>query len=321
MTGRRLFVFGLGYSALALARALQAEGWRIAGTTRSPEKRMALAASGIEALLFARDRPLENAAAALAASTHLLTSIAPDEAGDPVLERHLADLERCRTLVWAGYLSTTGVYGDRGGGWVDEATRVAPTLARTRRRVAAEGYWFASGLPVHIFRLAGIYGPGRSALEAVRAGRARRIVKPGQTFGRIHVDDIVQALRASIAKPNPGAIYNLADDLPAPPEDVVAHAAALLRRAAAAGDPVRTGRAVAGGAKLLQRSSPGLERPDQGGARSGAAFPRLSCRATGNSGRGGAGQRRGGAPMSPKLASALATLLTAGVLAACGPPR
>ena len=228
MTGSRLFVFGLGYSALALARALQAVGWRIAGTTRSPEKRAELIATGIEAHLFERDRPLEDAASALAGTTHLLSSIPPDEAGDPVLEVHGADLVRCRRLAWAGYLSTTGVYGDRGGDWVDEATPVAPSMARSRRRVAAEGHWLASGLPVHVFRLAGIYGPGRSALDALRAGSARRIVKPGQTFGRIHVDDIVQVLRASIARPNPGAIYNLADDLPAAPDEVVVHAASLL---------------------------------------------------------------------------------------------
>ena len=228
MTGSRLFVFGLGYSALALARALRATDWRLAGTTRNPEKRAELAAAGIEAHLFERDRPLADSAGALAGTTHLLSSIPPDEAGDPVLDRHQADLERCRTLAWAGYLSTTGVYGDRGGDWVDEATPVAPTVARSRRRVAAEGHWLASGLPVHVFRLAGIYGPGRSALDAVRDGSARRIVKPGQTFGRIHVDDIVQVLRASMARPNPGAVYNLADDEPAPPQDVVAHAARLL---------------------------------------------------------------------------------------------
>jgi nucleoside-diphosphate-sugar epimerase len=228
MSLSRLFVFGLGYSGLALARTLQAAGWRIAGTTRSAGKRAVLAAEGIEAHLFERDRPLEDAVGTLAGTTHLLSAIAPDEEGDPVVDLHLEDLESCRTLAWAGYLSTTGVYGDRGGEWVDEASRVAPSMDRTRRRVAAEGHWLASGLPVHVFRLAGIYGPGRSALDAVRTGTARRIVKPGQTFGRIHVDDIVQVLRASIARPNPGAIYNLADDEPAPPEDVVAHAASLL---------------------------------------------------------------------------------------------
>jgi nucleoside-diphosphate-sugar epimerase len=160
----------------------------------------------------------------------VLASIGPDEAGDPVLAHHLTDLRRYATLQWVGYLSTTGVYGDRDGAWVDEADAVAPSMARTRRRVAAEGHWQASGLPVHVFRLAGIYGPGRgrNALEAVRAGTARRIVKPGQVFGRVHVDDIVQALRASVARPNPGAVYNVADDEPAPPQDVVAFACALL---------------------------------------------------------------------------------------------
>jgi nucleoside-diphosphate-sugar epimerase len=147
-----------------------------------------------------------------------------------VLAHHLKGLRRCADLTWVGYLSTTGVYGDRGGAWVDEADAVAPTMARTRRRVAAEGHWLASGLPVHIFRLAGIYGPGagRNALDAVRGGRARRIVKTGQVFGRVHVDDIVQVLRASIARPNPGAIYNVADDEPAPPQDVIAFACQLL---------------------------------------------------------------------------------------------
>jgi nucleoside-diphosphate-sugar epimerase len=226
----RLFCFGLGYTALALAQALAAEGWQIAGTTRDPEKRASLEQEGIEVWLFERDRPLEQAERALAGTTHLLTSIAPDEQGDPVLVRHARDLLRCRSIVWAGYLGTTGVYGDRGGEWVSEADAIAPTMPRTRRRARAEAHWLASGLPVHLFRLAGIYGPGpgRSALAAVRAGTARRIVKPDQVFGRIHIEDILQVLRASIARPNPGAIYNVADDEPAPPQDVVAFACALL---------------------------------------------------------------------------------------------
>jgi nucleoside-diphosphate-sugar epimerase len=226
----RLFCFGLGYTALALGRLLAVEDWRIAGTTRSPDKQAKLASEGFDVFLFDRDRPLEDPTAALAGATHVLTSIPPDEAGDPVLARHLADLRRCATLEWVGYLGTTGVYGDRGGAWVDEATAVAPTMPRTRRRAAAEGDWLASGLPVYIFRLAGIYGPGpgRNALEAVRAGTARRIVKPGQVFGRVHVDDITQVLRASISRPNPGAIYNVADDEPAPPQDVIAFACDLL---------------------------------------------------------------------------------------------
>jgi nucleoside-diphosphate-sugar epimerase len=227
---RRLFCFGLGYTALALARRLMAEGWAIAGTTRAADKRSRLLAEGIHAEPFERDRPLRDPAAALAGTTHLLTSIGPDEAGDPVLDRHLADLEQCASLKWVGYLGTTGVYGDRGGAWVDEGAAVAPTMPRTWRRAAAENRWLESGLPVHVFRLAGIYGPGagRNALEAVRAGTARRIVKPGQVFGRVHVDDIVQVVRASIARPNPGAIYNVADDEPAPPQDVIAFACTLL---------------------------------------------------------------------------------------------
>jgi nucleoside-diphosphate-sugar epimerase len=226
----RLFCFGMGYTALALARTLKAQGWRVAGTTRSDAKQARLAAEGIETHLFERGRPLDDTPAALAGTTHLLTSIAPDETSDPVLDRHMADLAGCRALAWAGYLSTTGVYGDRDGAWVDEADPVAPSLPRTRRRVLAEGRWLASGLPVHIFRLAGIYGPGqgRNALEAARAGTARRVVKPGQMFGRVHVDDIVQVIGASMARPNPSAIYNVADDAPAPPQDVVVYACELL---------------------------------------------------------------------------------------------
>jgi nucleoside-diphosphate-sugar epimerase len=226
----RLFCFGLGYTAQALARQLSAEGWRIAGTTRATEKHAHLADEGFEIYGFTRERPLADPVAALAGTTHVLISIGPDEAGDPVLAHHLADLGQCAALEWIGYLSTTGVYGDRGGAWVDEADAVAPSMPRTRRRVAAEGHWLASGLPAHTFRLAGIYGPGagRNALAAVRAGTARRIVKPGQVFGRVHVADIVQVLCASIARPNPGAIYNVADDEPTPPQDVIAFACELL---------------------------------------------------------------------------------------------
>jgi nucleoside-diphosphate-sugar epimerase len=226
----RLFCFGLGYTALALARALAAEGWQIAGTTRDPAKQVLLEREGFEVWEFGRDQPLEQAERVLAGTSHVLSSIAPDEQGDPVLNQHGRDLLRCGSIAWAGYLGTTGVYGDRGGEWVSEADPIAPTMPRTRRRARAEAHWLASGLPAQLFRLAGIYGPGpgRSALAAVRAGTARRIVKPGQVFCRIHVDDIVQVLRASMARPNPGAIYNVADDEPAPPQDVVAFACALL---------------------------------------------------------------------------------------------
>lgn len=224
MTGT-LLSFGHGYSAQALARILLPQGWRIIGTTRSPEKAAALSATGVEPLVW----PGADIAPALDAATHLLVSAAPDEAGDPVLRLCGAEIAaRAGRFAWVGYLSTTGVYGDRGGDWVDEDSPLAPTTPRGRARVAAEAAWRALPLPLHIFRLAGIYGPGRGPFEKVRQGTARRIVKPGQVFSRIHVDDIAQVLAASIARPNPGAVYNLCDDDPAPPEDVIAHAAHLL---------------------------------------------------------------------------------------------
>jgi len=225
-----LFCFGLGYTALALARRLQAEGWRIAGTCREAGRQEELARLGIAARLFDRDRPLADARSLLAGFTHLLSSVPPDEAGDPVLDLHGPDITSRSELAWIGYLSTTGVYGDRQGGWVDEESALRPTGERGRRRVAAEAGWRALGqrLPVHIFRLAGIYGPGRSAFDALRARRAQRIEKSGHVFSRIHVADIVQVLHASMARPRAGAIYNLCDDDPAAPADVIAHAAALL---------------------------------------------------------------------------------------------
>jgi nucleoside-diphosphate-sugar epimerase len=157
-------------------------------------------------------------------------SVPPDGTGDPVLATHGNDIPA--ELSWVGYLSTTGVYGDRGGGWVDETAALLPTGERGRRRVAAEADWLdlwrSRGVPVHIFRLAGIYGPGRSAFDALRAGTAKRIDKPGQVFSRIHVEDLATVLISSMTRPRPGAIYNVCDDDPSSPEAVVAHAAALL---------------------------------------------------------------------------------------------
>lgn len=228
---RRLFVFGLGYSALVLARRLKAKGWRIAGTVRTEEKRVALAAEGFTIFVFDGAQKLAEATAALSGSTHLLQSIPPGAEGDPVLRYHAADLAALEGLRWVGYLSTTGVYGDRGGDWVDEKAGLHPTGPRGRARVTAEQGWLdlgRFGLAVHVFRLAGIYGPGRSALETVHEGRAKRIVKPGQVFSRIHVDDIASVLEASIGKPNPGAAYNVCDDDAAPPQEVIAYACALL---------------------------------------------------------------------------------------------
>ncbi len=231
----RLFCFGLGYSAMALADRLIADGWSVAGTCRSEEKRARMAERGIAAYLFDRGRPLDDSAAALADATHLLSSVPPDADGDPVLDHHADDIAAAVSggpLGWAGYLSTTGVYGDRDGGWIDEQSELAPTGERGRRRLAAERGWLSlgeeTGLAVQLFRLSGIYGPGRSALDTVRRGRARRIDKPGQVFNRIHVDDIATILQASIAHPNAGAAYNCADDDAAPPQDVIAHACVLL---------------------------------------------------------------------------------------------
>ena len=228
----RLFVFGLGYSALALARGLMARGWRIAGTCRGEEKRTSLASEGIEAFRFDRGRPLDDGLRALAGATHILSSVPPDRTGDPVLDHHAADLAGCREARWVGYLSTTGVYGDRGGDWVDESSELRPVGSRGQRRVAAEAAWRAlwreHGCRVHVFRLAGIYGPGRNALEQVRRGEARRIVRPGQVFSRIHVEDIARVLIASMTRPDPGAIYNVCDDAPTPPQDVVTFACELL---------------------------------------------------------------------------------------------
>ncbi|HNB29254.1 MAG TPA: SDR family oxidoreductase, partial [Alphaproteobacteria bacterium] len=199
------------------------------GTCRSAEKAAKLRDQGIAAHLFDRGRPLDDAAAALRGVTHLLSSVPPDEAGDPVLDLHRDVIDTVAPkLAWIGYLSTTGVYGDRAGGWVDEDSALTPSGERGRRRVAAERAWLGLRPPAHLFRLAGIYGPGSSALDTVREGRAKRVVKPGQVFSRIHVEDIVQVLEASMARPSPGTAYNVCDDDPAPPAEVIAHACALL---------------------------------------------------------------------------------------------
>ncbi|WP_133611761.1 SDR family oxidoreductase [Dongia mobilis] len=224
-----LFCFGLGYSARRLADRLLSAGWRVSGTCRSPEKRQALARAGIAAEIFDREHPVPDLARHLAAATHLLSSVPPDGAGDPVIDLHRAEIDAAAPhLAWIGYLSTTGVYGDRGGAWVDEQSDLSPSGERGRRRLLAERAWAALAQPAHLFRLAGIYGPGSSALDTVREGRARRVVKPGQVFSRIHVDDIVNVLTASMARPNPGAAYNVCDDDPAPPADVITFACTLL---------------------------------------------------------------------------------------------
>ncbi|MDA0220771.1 MAG: SDR family oxidoreductase [Proteobacteria bacterium] len=229
----KLVGFGLGFSALAFARSLARQGFAVAGTARSPDKAQALEREGFAMTLFDSAGPLEDAESVLAGGTHLLDSIPPArDSICPPLDWHSADIARMEHVAWIGYLSTTGVYGDHGGDWVDEATVPLPDLERSARRLEAEQNWLVMheryGLPVHVFRLAGIYGPGRGVLEQIRSGRAKRIVKPGQVFSRIHVDDIVQVLEASMARPNPGAIYNVCDDEPEAPDRVVEYGCELL---------------------------------------------------------------------------------------------
>ncbi len=215
---KTLLSFGHGFSAQALVPLL--DGWRVIGTSRTAGKRVQ---DGVESVQF----PGADMATYLDEATHLLISAGPEEAGDPVL-RELRDEIASRDFEWVGYLSTTGVYGDHQGGWVDETTALTPSTRRGQWRVSAEAEWQAMDLPLHIFRLAGIYGPGRGPFSKVRAGTARRIVKEGQVFSRIHVEDIAQVLAASIAQPNAGAVYNLCDNDPAPPQDVIGYAAELL---------------------------------------------------------------------------------------------
>ncbi|MBY6118907.1 SDR family oxidoreductase [Mameliella alba] len=221
-----LLSLGHGFSARALAPLLLSEGWEVIGTTRDPAKLEAMRATGVTPILWQEDSVSE----ALDRATHLLMSAAPDAEGDPALRLvGPAIAARAPRIEWAGYLSTTGVYGDHQGGWVTEDTPLDPATRRGQLRVEAEAAWAAvPGLPLHIFRLAGIYGPGRGPFAKLRKGTARRIIKPNQVFSRIHVEDIAQVLRASIARPNPGAAYNLCDDAPAPPQDVIACAAEML---------------------------------------------------------------------------------------------
>jgi nucleoside-diphosphate-sugar epimerase len=229
----RLFCFGLGYSARALARRLKGEGWHVSGTARTRAGVDALAAEGFDAFIFDGSVPGAGVAEAAAEATHILVSAPPDAAGDPVLRHHLKDLASAPALAWVGYLSTIGVYGDRQGAWVDETTPLDPRSERSRRRVEAEEGWLdfgkRSGARCAIFRLAGIYGPGRSAFQRLREGTAQRIVKAGQVFNRIHVEDIAAALSASIGGAGTFPVYNVADDEPAPPQDVIAFAADLLQ--------------------------------------------------------------------------------------------
>lgn len=226
-----LFVFGLGYSASYFVGAYRNRFTHAGGTVTSRDKADALTKDGIAARVFSRDYADPEIEAAVAAADALLLSIPPDDTGDPVLARFADAIASAPSLSWIGYLSTIGVYGDHGGGWVDETTPPNPVSERSRRRLAAERAWLdlgaRAGKPVHIFRIAGIYGPGRNVLRNLADGTAKRIAKAGQVFNRIHVDEVAAVLMASVESPRAGAVYNLADEEPAAASEVVAYAARL----------------------------------------------------------------------------------------------
>ncbi len=231
----KLFCFGYGYSCDYLGHELLSnENWSVAGTTRSNEKKQSLRSRGVQAYIFDYEHPLPDPAFILEDTTHLIISTPPSDEGDPAFISHAQDILKLKNLQWVGYLSTTGVYGNRDGDWVNENSELRPSSKRGSRRVKAEEQWQSlyknHDLPLHIFRLAGIYGPGRSALDTVRVGTARRINKPGHIFSRIHVEDITNILLASMAKPNPGAIYNVCDDNPAPSHEIISYACEILGR-------------------------------------------------------------------------------------------
>lgn len=221
---QHLLSIGHGFTAQTFGRFLQEKGWAVTGTTRSEDKAVTLRETGVEALVW----PGADLGDLAREAAFILVSAAPDKDGDHFLNAYREDLQANKNLKWIGYLSTTGVYGDHGGAWVDEDTPVKPTTRRGQIRVGAERAWLDTDLPVHVFRLAGIYGAGRGPFAKLRNGTARLINKPGQIFGRIHVEDIAQGLYASMQSPNPGRIYNLSDDEPAEPAAILGYAAELL---------------------------------------------------------------------------------------------
>ncbi len=231
-TKKRLFCFGFGYTAEKLAQRLIPLGFEVAGTTRDYDRRDDLREQGFEAYVFDRTHRVNGFRKIMKDVSHILVSTPPDSTGDPVVDVHGFDLTELENLKWLGYLSATSVYGNHDGGWVSEETEKNPTSIRGSRRALAENQWsdawYRDAIPLHIFRLAGIYGLGRSAIETAQAGYARRIEKEGQAFSRIHVEDIVTTLIASMNNPKPGEIYNLADNSPAPSHEIIAYACELL---------------------------------------------------------------------------------------------
>ena len=225
-----LFIFGFGYVGAAFARLMQDHGWTVAATARSAEQADALRAQGVEPVDPGDDQALTRA---LAAAKAILITAPPGPRGCPGLAAIAPALARAGAYPdWIGYLSTTGVYGDRGGRWVDETSPRNAQSMEGARRAGAERDWLQTGrgmgLTVTVFRLPGIYGPERSAFERLRTGTARRIVQPGHVFCRVHRDDIATALAASLDRPRAGGVYNIVDDEPAPGDAVIEYAAGLL---------------------------------------------------------------------------------------------
>jgi len=226
-----LFCFGLGFTAQALARKMIARQWSVSGTCRSTDKDDSMR----DFTVFPFDGTLVNdeIGEALSKATHILVSIPPQLSGDVVLQHFGSKIAECEKLKWIGYISSTGVYGDTQGEWVDESSPLQPKTELNERRVEAENNWLnlveKKGLPVMVFRCVAIYGPGRNLILSVKKGRARRIEKPDLVFSRIHVEDLAQVLEASIDNPKPGEIYNVSDDLPSPPSEAVEYACDLLK--------------------------------------------------------------------------------------------
>jgi len=230
---KKLFCFGLGFTGSALVREVRARGWTASGTCRENVHKDVWARAGVQTYCFDGKEGSEAVGNAVRDASHVLVTIPPQkDTGDVVLKYFKKILADSSQLRWLGYLSTTGVYGNRDGGWMDETSELKPGFDHQRRRVEAEGQWQdlyrKYQVPVHLFRLAGIYGPGRNLLQRVRLGSAKRIDQPGLVFNRIHVDDVVQVLSASMDHPHPGAIYNVSDDLPSSPAEAVAFACELL---------------------------------------------------------------------------------------------
>lgn len=230
LSAGKLFCFGLGFSSQALAKRLMPQGWEVSGTVRGEQDDSS--AKNISVCPFDGSHSTTKISEAISSATHLLITIPPQPSGDVVLKNFAEEISRARNLQWIGYISSTGVYGDTQGEWVDESSPLLASTDRNRQRIEVESAWLKigkdHGLPIMIFRCVGIYGPGRNLLLSVRQGRARRIDKPGLVFSRIHSEDLAQTLEASMIKPQPGEIYNVSDDCPSPPAEAVEYACSLL---------------------------------------------------------------------------------------------